>query len=128
MAQLNRGEYEKDQEVEIYDVSQKRWILCRIHDILDNEDEKIYCVEYEEYSREIRETDAKSLIRIPHKDNQSTDNDARKKLLNCSKDIAPKLSVPQQIQLLSETLQSSPVQRMSYLYMNNHLHSRFQTT
>lgn len=113
MAQKN-AEWKTGQEIEIYVVLQKKWILGKILDIRDDDDQKLYCVAYEEYTQEIHEKDVHSFMRIPQNDNQSIQNDAKKTFLNFSEEIAPKLPLPQQIQFLSDKLSSSAAQRMLY--------------
>lgn len=112
-------EWKKDQDVEIYDLSQKKWIIGKIHDILEeddsDDDQKIYCIDYEVYSREIHQKDVNSLMRIPKTGGHSVDNDVKKTFLNISDQIAPKFAIPEQIQILSDKLPRSVMQRMIYL-------------
>ena len=115
MAQ-NDGEWKKDQEVEIYEISQQKWIIGKIHDIREEDGQNIYCVEYDEYSREIREKDVHSFMRIPNTDIQPTDiDDKLTNFMKLSAEMAHQLPVPDQIQILSENLKMIGFPRMGYV-------------
>ena len=124
MAQVD-GEWQKDQDVEIYDTSQEKWIIGTIYDIRQNEEQKIYCVQYDEYSQEIPQKDANSLLRIPNTDDNSNDKNARETLLNISDQIATELPISRQIAVLSEKARGIASHRMIsiclYMIMNQTL-------
>lgn len=118
MAQSDHNEdWKEGQEVEIYDPSQEKWVLGTIYHIQQNDDQNIYCVEYEEYSKEIHEKDAHSLMRIPQNNNDSNDDDAEEAFLNSYNQITTKLPLSRQIHILSEKARKIATQRMMYLYI-----------
>ena len=110
-------EWKTGQDIEIYDTSQEKWIIGTIYDIRQEEEQNIYCVQYDEYSQEIPQKDANALLRTPKTDDKSNENDARETLLNISDQIATELPISRQIDILSEKARGIAAQRMIYLYM-----------
>ena len=117
MAQSSGGDWKKDQEVQVYDTSKHQWITGKIYDIQEDDEEKIYCVEYDEYSLQIHEKDVHSLMRASEITEQSNERDAEEMFMNFSKQIAAKLPLSRQMQILSENARKINFQRMIYLYI-----------
>ena len=115
MAHLDNGQWKKRQKVEIYDLSQDQWISGKIIDILENDGQKIYCVAYNEYYKEICDGDADSLIRNPNTNQQSGDVNVKGAFLNYSKEIASELPILRQIRVLTQDAERLKAQRMIYL-------------
>ena len=120
MAQNSDDEYKKDQEVEIYDSSKDRWIGGKIYDIHQSGSKNIYCVEFEEYSKEIREEDAHITMRRTTKiDKESNDHVARDILVKFRKEIPIELPVSHQTQILLNDIRNTAVPRMISLYIQS---------
>ena len=113
MEQSETKQWEKDQKVELYDLSQDKWISGKIANILQNNGKKTYCVAYHEYLREVCDGDAHSLIRTPNQ--QSNDVNVKEAFLNYCKRIASKLPILRQIRVLSQDAERLKAQRMSSL-------------
>ena len=71
---------EKGQEIEIYDQTQQKWTIGKIHDIQVNDGQIIYCVEYDEYSVSIQQKDANSVMRMPNAIDQSNELNAKSEI------------------------------------------------
>ena len=69
----------KGQDVEIYDLHRKRWTLGEIYEIREVDDQKTFCIEYDEYCQEIPEEDVQSLLRIPKTDDKANDHEVESK-------------------------------------------------
>ena len=117
MEQSETKQWEKDQKVELYDLSQDKWISGKITNILQNNGKKTYCVAYHEYLKEVCEGDAHSLIRTPTPNQQSNDVSVKEAFLNYCKQIASKLPILRQIRVLSQNAERLKAQRMSFLYL-----------
>ena len=107
MSQKSSAQWKKGQNVEVYEPSQRRWITGNIHDI-------IYCVEYQEYSKEIHHKDAHSLMRIPQNNQQSANSD---------NEIAPKFPTSLQMEDSSKDTPRFNIQRMISFVVSVHRES-----
>ena len=96
------GDLKEGQDVEIYDTSQEKWIIGTIYDIRQEEEQNIYCVQYEEYSQEIPQKDTKALLRIPNTVNHDNEQKGKETFLSISNEVATTFPLSRQIQVLSE--------------------------
>ena len=108
--------WEKDQDVEVYDTSQDKWIIGKIKDIREDNKENMYFVQYEERYEIIHEKDVHSLLRIPGDEggtNQKSDAiEAMQLLLEVSEQISDSLPLMDQIQILMNSAGTINPQRM----------------
>ena len=121
MAQANDKEFKKDQDIEIYDSSKDRWIKGKIYDIKtsDNGRSKVFCVEYEEYAKEIDVKDAHSVMRIPKSKQQPNDRSLTDAFINFRREIPTQSPVSHETQIVLNTTRNSTAQRMIYLYIQS---------
>ena len=112
MSQMSNSQWKKGQDVEVYDPSQRRWITGNIHDIRDDKDKKIYCIEHQEYSKEILHKDAHSLMRIPQINQQFDDIDADETFASSYRKIAPKFPISRQMEIWSKDIDKFNIKSM----------------
>lgn len=105
MAEQSGGKWKKDQKVEIYNQSQKKWIPSQIFDIRNEDGQHIYCVKHNEWSRpsfEISAKDASSMMRIAKDNKTSKHRNARKAFIQFSEHISDQFPVSRQIRVLTD--------------------------
>ena len=115
----SRNDYYKHQDVEIYDSSKDRWVGGKICDIKirESDRQKIYCVEYEEYAKEIAANDPHFLMRIPKPKRESNDYAVNKAFINFRRKIPTQSPVSREMKIMLNDIRSSTAQRTIYLFM-----------
>ena len=121
MAQKSDGDWQKGQDVEIFDVSLQNWVFGKIYDIREVEDQKVFCVEYEEYSKEIKEKDVGSSMRTTRRSNEKSNERVEEEaFLNFSREIQSEIPLSHRVQHLSKMTRNGAFERMIYLYIERH--------